>query len=199
MKVVEMKMQFGARVAKDIARLVSHCLSNCLYIYLSVCLFVCLTFCCFSFWKKLSIRTSWISFIIILILKFIGIFVNILIFELLFGDLETPWLTRRNWELLCKENTKYVRSVQFVKISVADPVHFFRIRIRGSGFLNTDPDPGEPKKTGSGSYVEMFSMLSKIIIFVWLFLTKSKHLLTHKIKDKKLFGRNCSLDNFIWR
>ena len=26
---------------------------------------------------------------------------------------------------------------------------FFRIRIRGSGFKNTDPDPGDPKKTGS--------------------------------------------------
>ena len=37
-------------------------------------------------------------------------------------------------------------------ISVADPVHFFRIRIRirGSGFKNQDPDPGDPKKTGSG-------------------------------------------------
>ena len=23
--------------------------------------------------------------------------------------------------------------------------------------------------------------------------------MTHKIKDKKLFGRNCNLDNFIWR
>ena len=30
-----------------------------------------------------------------------------------------------------------------LKSSVADPVHFFRIRIRirGSGFENTDPDP----------------------------------------------------------
>ena len=36
-------------------------------------------------------------------------------------------------------------------ISVADPVHFFRIRIRGSGFKipDTDPDPGDPKTTGS--------------------------------------------------
>ena len=28
-----------------------------------------------------------------------------------------------------------------VKSSVADPVHFFRIRIRGSGYKNTVPDP----------------------------------------------------------
>ena len=27
------------------------------------------------------------------------------------------------------------------KTNVADPVHFFRIRIRGSGFENTDLDP----------------------------------------------------------
>ena len=31
------------------------------------------------------------------------------------------------------------------------------------------------------------------------FLTKSKHLMTLKIKDKKLFGRNRIFDNFIWR
>ena len=36
-----------------------------------------------------------------------------------------------------------------MKSSVADPVHFFRIRIRGSGFLKTDPDPDDPKKAGS--------------------------------------------------
>ena len=45
----------------------------------------------------------------------------------------------------------FVSRCRCVKISVADPVHFFRIRIpiRGSGFLNPDPDPGDPKKTGS--------------------------------------------------
>ena len=48
----------------------------------------------------------------------------------------------------------------FFFISVADPVHFFRIRIRGSGFSNTDPDPGDPKKTGSGSG-SYFLMLAK--------------------------------------
>ena len=43
--------------------------------------------------------------------------------------------------------------------SVADPVHFFRIRICESGFINSDPDPGDPKRpdpTGSGSYLDMF-------------------------------------------
>ena len=30
-------------------------------------------------------------------------------------------------------------------------------------------------------------------------LIKPKHLMTLKIKDKKLFGRNCILDNFISR
>ena len=30
-------------------------------------------------------------------------------------------------------------------ISVADPVHFFRIRICGSGFNNSDPDPCDSK------------------------------------------------------
>ena len=30
-----------------------------------------------------------------------------------------------------------------------------------------------------------------------VFLTKSKHLITLKIKDKKLFGRNCILNNLI--
>ena len=40
---------------------------------------------------------------------------------------------------------------------------FFRIRIRRSGFKNPDPDPGDPKKTetGSGSYLDMFLMFSK--------------------------------------
>ena len=33
--------------------------------------------------------------------------------------------------------------------SVTDPVHFFRIRIHRSGFQNPDPDPVDPKKTGS--------------------------------------------------
>ena len=33
--------------------------------------------------------------------------------------------------------------------SFEDTVPFFRIRIRGIGFQNPDPDPGDPKKTGS--------------------------------------------------
>ena len=42
--------------------------------------------------------------------------------------------------------------METIQTSVADPVHFFGIRIRGSGFLNTDPDPGDPKKTGSDRF-----------------------------------------------
>ena len=59
--------------------------------------------------------------------------------------------------------------------SVADLVHFFR--------------SGWPKKTGSASrsYLDVFLMLSKINNFSWHFLTKCKHLLTLKIRDKKLF------------
>ena len=37
---------------------------------------------------------------------------------------------------------------------------------------------------GSGSYLDMFSMFSKINYFLWHFLTKSKHLMTLEIKDK---------------
>ena len=45
--------------------------------------------------------------------------------------------------------------------SVADPVHFFWIRIHGSGFQNPDPDQVDPKKTRSGSYLVYYSF-SKI-------------------------------------
>ena len=58
--------------------------------------------------------------------------------------------------------------------SVADPVHFIRIRIRGSGFKNPDPGSGGPKRqdptgSGSGSYLDMFLMLSKINNFCMAF------------------------------
>ena len=46
----------------------------------------------------------------------------------------------------------------------------------------------------------MFLMFSNVNSFLWHFLTKSKHPMTLKIKDKKkLFGRNCILGNFITR
>ena len=63
-----------------------------------------------------------------------------------------------------------------------------RIRIHGSGFQNLYPDPGDPKKTGygSGSYLDMFLMLSKKNL-LWHFYTKSKHVMTLKIKEKKIF------------
>ena len=53
---------------------------------------------------------------------------------------------------------------------------FFQIRIHGSCFSNMgpDPDPGDQKKTGSGSDLDMFIC----------FLTKSIHIMTLKIKDK---------------
>ena len=54
----------------------------------------------------------------------------------------------------------------------------------GSGPFFSDPDPADPKKTGSGSFLDMFEMFSKINNY---FYTKSKHLMTLKIKDKKLF------------
>ena len=62
-----------------------------------------------------------------------------------------------------------------VQDSVADPVNFF-------------PDP---------VLLRYAFDVSKINIFLWHFLTKSKHPITLKIKDKKLFGRNCILDSFI--
>ena len=62
--------------------------------------------------------------------------------------------------------------------SVADPVHFFPVPV-----FKIRTDPGDPKKTGSGSYLDMFLMFSKINILLWDFPTKSKHLLTLKIKD----------------
>ena len=65
---------------------------------------------------------------------------------------------------------------------------FFRIRIRGSGLKNPDPDPVDQKRpgpdpvdqkrpdptgSGSGFYLDMFLMFSKINIFLWHFYTKS--------------------------
>ena len=53
-----------------------------------------------------------------------------------------------------------------------------RIRIRGSGFYNPDPDLGDPKKTGS-DHLDMVLMFSKKYNFLRHFLnTKSKHLMT---------------------
>ena len=70
--------------------------------------------------------------------------------------------------------------VMVLQGSVADPVHFFRMRICGSGFINTDPDP-DPTW-----YLDMLLMFSKIKKFCIAFLTKSKHPMTIKIKDQKL-------------
>ena len=68
----------------------------------------------------------------------------------------------------------------FIVSSIADPVHFFK----------------------SGSADPVFKKRIRIRVtqkrqMLWHFLTKSKHLMTLKIKDKKLFGRNCISDNFI--
>ena len=52
---------------------------------------------------------------------------------------------------------------------------------------------------GSASNLGMVLMFNKIKKNVWHFLTKSNHLMTLKIKDTKLFGRNCILDNDIKR
>ena len=66
--------------------------------------------------------------------------------------------------------------------SVADPVQFFWIRIRGSVF-----------------YLVLILDVQQNKYVLWHFLDKSKHPMRLKIKDKKLFGRNCILDNEkIW-
>ena len=53
--------------------------------------------------------------------------------------------------------------------------------------ISSVADPADPKKTGSGSgsFLDMFEMFSKINNFLWYFYTKSKHLMTLKIKGKK--------------
>ena len=83
-----------------------------------------------------------------------------------------------------------------MQCSVADPVHFFRIRIRGSGLKNTDSDPVDPRKTRSNRIrflLRYFFDVEQNKYFLWHFLTKSIHPMTLKIKDNKLFGRNCIL------
>ena len=62
-------------------------------------------------------------------------------------NLELTSLDYDNFDLQQVKKKKNV----IVGNSVADPVHFFRIgiQISGSGFKNPDPDPGDPKKTGS--------------------------------------------------
>ena len=60
-------------------------------------------------------------------------------------------------------------------------------RIRG--FLNTDPDPDDPKKAGS-DWIRIRILLRYVLVvrkinnFLWHFLTKSNHLMTLKIKNK---------------
>ena len=71
-----------------------------------------------------------------------------------------------------------------ISTSVADPVHFFRIRIRVT-----------QKKTGS--YLDMFLMFSKIYIFYGIFLLNLNSLWHLKLQLKILFGRNCIYDIFI--
>ena len=58
----------------------------------------------------------------------------------------------------------------------------FKIRIRITQKRSDPTGSG----SGSGSFLDMFLMFSKINIFVWHILTKSKHLVTLKIKDKKI-------------
>ena len=67
--------------------------------------------------------------------------------------------------------------------SVAEPVHSDsdpRIQIK----KNSDPDTGDPKKTGSGSDLDMFLMFSKIN---HLFIAFSNaNLMPPKMKNKKI-------------
>ena len=58
-----------------------------------------------------------------------------------------------------------------------------------------------PKKTGSGSYLDMFLMFSKINNFLCHFYTKSQHFMTLKIKDNKIILSSSSyeiLHFFSW-
>ena len=69
---------------------------------------------------------------------------------------------------------------------------FFRIRIR---VTQKRPDP-----TGSGSYLDMFLMFSKINNYLWHFYTIYINISWQlKSKIKKWFWRNCILGNFIFR
>ena len=86
--------------------------------------------------------------------------------------------------------------------SVADPVHFFRIRIVKILIqirIQVTQKRPDPTGSGSGSYLDMFMMYSKINNFYDIFLPNLKILWHFKIKDKKLYGQNCILDNFIQR
>ena len=83
------------------------------------------------------------------------------------------------------------RIVESMRSSVGIRSIFFADPDRGSSLKDLDPDPdlGNPKRpdpTGSGSYLDMFLMFSKINNFLWHFYPKSKHFMTLKIKDKKL-------------
>ena len=70
-----------------------------------------------------------------------------------------------------------LEAVLRIRSFFSDPVFKIRIKIR---IRVTKKIP-----TKSGSYLDMLLMFSKInIFFVWHFLTKSKHLMTLKIKDK---------------
>ena len=76
------------------------------------------------------------------------------------------------------------------KPNVADPIHFFWMRVRilesGFHFQNTDPGAVTQKKDRIRIrilYSNMFLMFSKINIFYGIFLPK--HLMTPLIKDKK--------------
>ena len=75
---------------------------------------------------------------------------------------------------------------------------FSRIRIRDSGLKNTDPDPGDLKKTGSGSYLDIFLMFSKINNFLRHFLTNSEHHMTPKIKDKKSYLDETVFETYLY-
>ena len=65
-------------------------------------------------------------------------------------------------------------------------------------YVNWNGKVSIPDLTGSGSYLDMFLMFSKINNFLWYFFLPNLNILWHlKSKIKKLFWRNCILDNFI--
>ena len=97
---------------------------------------------------------------------------------------------------LCKlQNFEFLVILRTYKPVLRIRSNFFRIRIRRFGFQNPDPDPGDPKKTGSWSFLDMFLMFSIIKKLYGIFLLNLS-IIWHLNQNKKLFWRNCILDNF---
>ena len=72
------------------------------------------------------------------------------------------------------------------------------ISVCGSGPFFSDPDPGDPK-TGSDRIRILLRYVFDVkqnTYFLWHFLTKSKHLMTLEIKDKKVIWTKLNFRQF---